>query len=75
MDQGAIISYALCSLDDNYRTKPSIRDDSALWVCDTAITVTSHQEAPLVCYLEAYLSDVRQRLREWKLNVIFSKSI
>jgi hypothetical protein len=44
-------------------------------MCDTAITVTSHQEAPLLCYLEAYLSDLEQRLREWKLNVNFSKSI
>ena len=75
MDQGGIIPHALCSLDDNYRTTPSQHVDSVLGVCDTAIIDTSYQEARLVCYLEAYLSDLEQRLREWRRAINVSESI
>lgn len=74
MDQGGIIFHVLCSLDDNYKTTPSHHIDSALCVCDTAIIATSHQEARLVSYLEAYLSDLEQRLREWRRAINVSKS-
>jgi hypothetical protein len=44
-------------------------------MCDTAIIAMSHQEGRLVSYLEVYLSDLEQRLREWRLTINVSKSI
>jgi hypothetical protein len=46
----------------------------ALYGDDMAVTATSCQPALLVKYLETYLSDLEQWLREWRITINVSKS-
>ena len=53
---------------------PSRHVKLALYVDDTAATVTSHQQALLIEYPETYLSDIEWWLREWRIAINVSKS-
>ena len=61
--QGGIISPVLFSLYVNMRS-PSLYVELALYAGDTVVTATSRQTALLIKYLETYLSDLEQWLRE-----------
>jgi len=46
----------------------------ALYGDDMAVTAMSHQPALLVKYMETYLSDLEQWLREWRIAISVLKS-
>ena len=46
----------------------------ALYSDDTAIIATSRKPKLLVSYLESYLNDLQQWLREWKIAINLSMS-
>jgi hypothetical protein len=72
--QGGIISPVLFSLYVNYMPVRSRHVELALYADDTAIIAISRNQALLVSYLEAYLSDIERWLRIWRIAINVSKS-
>ena len=70
--QGGLVSPVLFSLYVHDMPVPSRHVELALYADDTANIATSRKPALLVSYLEAYLSELEQWLREWR--IIVSKS-
>jgi hypothetical protein len=52
---------------------PSCHVELAMYADDTAIIATSRKTALLIRYLETYLSDIEQWLREWSITINVSR--
>jgi hypothetical protein len=49
---------------------PSRHFELALYTDDTAIMATSNKPAQLVSYLESYLTDLEQEVKEWRIPIV-----
>ena len=65
-----IVSHVLSSLYVSDMPTPSHHFELALYAEDTAIIATSRKPAQLVSYLESYLSDLEQWVKEWRIPII-----
>jgi len=64
-----IISPALFSLYVSDMNTPSQHVELVLYADDTTSRATSRQPALLLSYLESYLNDQKQCLREWRIAI------
>jgi len=64
-----IISPVLFSLYVNDMPTPSHHVELVLYVDDTAFIATSRYPALLLSHLEAYLSDLKRCLTEWRMAI------
>jgi hypothetical protein len=71
--QGGLVSPVLFSLYVIDMPVPSRHVKLALYADDTAIIATSRNSAPLIRYLETYMSGLEWWLREWRIAINVSK--
>ena len=74
MAQCGLISPVLFSLYVNDMPQPSHHVVLALYADGTAIIATLGKPTILVIYLESYLNELQQWLREWRIAIKASKS-
>jgi len=72
--QGGLISPVLFSAYAHDMPSHSRHVHLALYADDTAIITTSRKPTLLFSYLDSYLSDLQQRLNEWRVNSNVSNS-